>query len=71
MIFSIVAATMISRSDCSSSDKDGLITSFPLIRATRTSDTGPLKGISDTANAAEAAKQANASGRVFLSPEIK
>ena len=34
----------------------------PLIRPTRTSEIGPLKGMSETANAADAAKPANASG---------
>ena len=42
--------------------KVGLITNWPSIRATRTSEIGPPKGMSETANAAEAANPANASG---------
>ena len=48
----------------------GLIHNLPSILATRTSDIIPLKGISDTATAAQAAKPTNASGIVFLSDEI-
>ena len=44
--------------------KLGLITHFPSILAILTSEIGPLNGISETANAADAAKQANASGVV-------
>ena len=52
------------------SSTEGFAINFPSIFATRTSDTGPLNGISEIEIAAEAAKQANASGAVFLSPEI-
>jgi len=41
------------------------------MRATRHSEIGPLNGISETANAAEAANPARESGMVSLSPEIK
>ncbi|OQA49550.1 MAG: hypothetical protein BWY47_00717 [Bacteroidetes bacterium ADurb.Bin302] len=61
-MLSIVAATMMSRSAFSNCSKVGLITNFPSIRATRTSEIGPLNGISLTAIAADAAKPANASG---------
>ena len=62
MMLSIVAATIISMSALSNSENVGLIINFPSTRATRTSEIGPLKGISETARAAEAAKPANASG---------
>ena len=55
MMLSRVAATMMSMSACSSASKVGLMTYSPLMRATRTSEIGPLKGTSDTASAAEAA----------------
>ena len=47
----------------------GLTTYLPSIRATRHSEIGPLKGISDTANAAEAANPASASGMSSPSAE--
>ncbi len=62
MMLSIVAATIISISAPSSASNVGFTTNSPLIRATRTSEIGPLNGISDTARAADAARPANASG---------
>ena len=64
-------ATIISISEFDNSVREGLITYSPLIRPTRTSEIGPLKGISETAKAAAPAKQASASGRISVSSEIK
>ncbi len=61
-MLSIEAPTNRSISANFNCDADGLITHSLLILATRTSEIGPLKGISETANAAEAAKAASASG---------
>ena len=47
------------------------MTNFPSILATLTSEIGPLKGISETARAADAAKPAKQSGIMFVSAEIK
>ena len=41
------------------------------MRATRTSEIGPLKGTSDTARAAEAARPASASGMSMPSAEYR
>ena len=71
MMLSIVAATMMSMSASSRALKVGLITYSPLIRATRTSEIGPLKGTSETARAAEAARPARASGMSSPSAEYK
>ena len=60
---------MRSMSAFSNWSKVGLMTNSPLIRATRTSEIGPLKGISETARAAEAASPANASGMSTPSAE--
>ncbi len=57
-----VAPTIMSISAFSFCEKVGFTTNFPSMRETRASDIGPLKGISETAKAAEAAKPANASG---------
>ena len=67
----MVAPTIKSISAFASSSKVGFILNCPSIRATRTSEIGPLKGISETANAAEAAKPANASGISLPSDENK
>ena len=48
----------------------GLIIILPSMRATRTSEIGPLKGMSDTISAADAAKPAMASGMLLLSELI-
>ena len=69
MMLSMVAATMMSISAFSNSAEVGLTMYFPSVRATRTSEIGPLKGISETAKAAEAAKPANASGKSSPSAE--
>ena len=69
MMLSYVAATIRSISAFSSCSKVGLITNWPSIRATRTSEIGPPKGMSETANAAEAANPANASGISIPSAE--
>ncbi len=53
---------MISISASSRSLKVGFTLNLPFILATRTSEIGPLKGMSETAIAAEAASPANASG---------
>ena len=71
MILSMVAATIISMSAPSNKESCGFITNFPLIRATRTSEIGPLNGMSETVSAAEAARAANASGAVSSPPEMR
>jgi len=70
MIFSLVAATMISRSSNSRSEIEGFNINWPSLRPTLTSEIGPLNGMSETDIAAEAANAAIASGIVFLSPDI-
>ena len=70
-MLSIVAPTMMSMSARVFSLKVGLITSLPSIRATRTSEIGPPKGMSDTARAAEAASPASASGWMSRSAEMR
>ena len=62
---------MMSRSASAFCVKVGLITSSPLMRATRTSEIGPANGTSDTASAAEAASPASASGIMSLSAEMR
>ena len=62
MIFSSVPATIKSRLAFLISVVVGFTIYFPSILETLTSEIGPLKGISDTAMAAEAAKAAKASG---------
>ena len=57
-----VPAIIISISEFFISDTVGLITYSPFTLPTLTSDIGPLKGISETAIAAEAAKPHKASG---------
>ena len=71
-MLSKVAASIISMSASSNCEKVGFIISSPPILATRTSEIGPLKGISLTASAADAANPANESGisSLFLSAEI-
>ena len=61
-MLSSVAATIISRSAFSNCSNVGFTTNSPSMRATRTSEIGPLNGISETAIAAEAARPASASG---------
>jgi len=58
----IVPATIISMSATLISSIDGFTIHSPFTRPTRTSDIGPLNGMSETAIAAEAAKPHNASG---------
>ena len=62
---------MISRSASFKAEAVGLITNSPWIRATRTSEIGPWKGISLTAKAADAASPANASGIDSSSAEYR
>ena len=69
MMLSYVAATMMSMSAFSICWKVGSMTYCPSMRATRTSEMGPPKGMSDTASAAEAASPANASGMSTPSAE--
>ena len=71
MMLSMVAATIISRSASAILLKGGLMQYSPLILATLTSEIGPLKGMSLTAIAAEAAKPAIASGWMSFSAEIR
>ena len=56
-----------SKSELANCALEGLITNVPLIRPTLTSEIISLIGISDTANAADAAKQANESGNTLSS----
>ena len=65
----IEAATMMSRSARSKSFEEGLMHSLPSMRATRTSEIGPLNGMSETAIAADAARPASESGMTFSSAE--
>ncbi len=62
---------MNSRSACSNSLRDGFTMNLPSTRATRTSEIISLIGISETAKAADAAKQAIASGITCSSLEIR
>ena len=62
MMFSAEAPTMMSMSASFICSKVGLMTYSPPMRATRTSLIGHSKGISEQANAVEAAKPARASG---------
>ena len=71
IILSMVAATIISISAVFSSVKEGLTTNLPSIRATLTSEMGPLNGISLTARAADAASPASASGIISFSADIR
>ena len=64
------APTIISISADSRSSDEGLITYLLSIRATLTSEIGPLNGMSDIAIADEAANAANASGFTFSSWEL-
>ena len=68
--FLSVAAIIKSISAVSNSVREGFTINTPFTLATRTSEITSLIGISDTANAALAAKQANASGITSLSEEI-
>ena len=70
MILSIEAATISSMSASAKAESVGFTTNSPFILATRTSEIGPLNGISDTIKAADAAKAANASGLTSFSTEI-
>ena len=70
MSFSL-AATINSKEAPANSLTLGFTLYSPLIFATRTSEIGPLNGISDTAKAAAAAKPTNASGNTSESAEIK
>ena len=69
--FFSVAAIMNSKSDCASSERVGFTKNCPLTRAIRTSEIISFTGISDTASAADAAKQASESGNTSASLEIK
>ena len=69
-MLSRVPAIIMSISAFFNSSKVGLIINSPSMRAILTSETGPLNGISETAKAADAAKQANASGMFSLSEDI-
>ena len=62
IIFSADAPTMMSISARFISSNVGLITYFPSMRATRTSEIGHSNGISEHASAADAANPARASG---------
>jgi hypothetical protein len=55
---------MISKSALASWENGGLITNFPSMRATLTSEIGHSKGTSETAMAAEAANPARESAVV-------
>ena len=66
-----MAAIRKSMSAVSNWVRVGLITKAPLMRAIRTSLIISLMGISETANAAEAAKQAKLSGIISGSLETK
>ena len=70
-MLSIVPPTMMSRSTSGICEKVGLMQYSPLMRATRTSEIGPPKGMSDTASEAEAARPASASGWMSLSAEMR
>ena len=61
-MFSSVAATTMSRSALSRAVFFGLTTNSPSILATRTSEIGPLNGISDIEIAVDAASAAKLSG---------
>src|SRR5699024_11255108 len=58
-----ISPTMMSRSASFICEKAGLMTYRPPMRATRTSEMGPPKGMSETASTAEAAKIGRASCR--------
>ena len=62
---------MMSMSAFSSCSKVGLMTNRPSMRATRTSEIGPPKGMSETANADDAASPASASGISMPSDESR
>ena len=70
-IYSSEPATINSNEATSNCAGVGLIINFPSIFPTLTSDIGPLNGISETANAAEAANPAKQSGRTSESADIK
>ena len=59
--------TKRSRLDLFNSSVLGFKTKFSSIKATRTAETGPLKGISEMAKAAEAAVKAGIMTSLFLS----
>ena len=69
-MLSKVPAIIISMSALFISSKVGFMENSPSILAILTSETGPLKGISETAKHAEAAKHARASGIFSLSEDI-
>ena len=71
LISLIEADTINSKSAFANSVRVGLITNLPSIRATLTSDIGPLKGMLDTVIAAEAAKATKLSGIVSKSDDIR
>ena len=61
-MLSIVPAIIQSISEASISSNVGLMINSPSILPTRTSDIGPLKGMSETAIAVDAANPTKASG---------
>ena len=65
------AATINSKEAPANSLTLGFTLYSPLILATRTSEIGPLNGISETASAAAAARPTKASGKTSESAEIK
>ena len=65
-----VPATIKSISASFASVMLGLTMKVPLILQTRTSETGPLNGISEMLTAADAARQARLSGETSISAEI-
>ena len=65
-----VAATIILMSASANSVRVGFTLYAPLMRATRTSEITSWIGMSDTASAADAARQASASGITSSSEEI-
>ena len=71
IMLSIEAATIKSISDSSNISAVGFRINSPLMRPTLTSEIGPPKGMSETANAAEAARAASVSGITVLSEEIR
>ena len=72
MVMSVaVPAIIISISAPAKAALEGLTTNLPSINATRASEIGPPKGISEIEIAALAANPANASGIMFSSCEIR
>ncbi len=69
MMLSIVAATIMSKSHAAICSIVGLRIILPSIRPILTSDTASAIGMSETCSAADAARQASASGESTLSEE--